>query len=311
MLAACARDAAIDYGRPQSVAVLKDGRLINYFCRGENANREAPTVIFEAGLADSTYVWREVLPRVAAKMRACAYDRAGFGFSDPGPLPRDTAHQAADLDAWLAAAKIAPPYILVAHSLGSLPARAYAREHLDAVSGIVLLDPSFEGQDRAFAAEDPHYAEEASAQRGRFLPCLAASARGELQVDDETYRGCDGPLDPKLPASMRAAVGRLTTSPGYWRALLSELDSLTASTPEADGETLGDTPLIVLTASDPKAPTKTDGPWYLGHEKLTRQSRRGRHEMVSPSSHYVQLDQPQRVVSAIEAVAAESGRTRK
>src|SRR6185437_4833919 len=78
----------------------------------------APAVIFDAALGGSSLSWALVQPRVAAFTRACSYDRAGFGWSDAGPMPRTASEIAKELHALLAAAGGKPPYILVGHSFG-------------------------------------------------------------------------------------------------------------------------------------------------------------------------------------------------
>src|SRR5438105_2292686 len=95
---------------------LPDGRAINFRCMG----RGSPTVIFESGFGASSRAWTEVQALVAPTNKACAYDRAGYGFSDPGPLPRDGAAVARDLDQALRAARLSGPYVIVGHSAGAL-----------------------------------------------------------------------------------------------------------------------------------------------------------------------------------------------
>src|SRR5690242_13675899 len=56
---------------------------LNVFCTGQGR----PTVLLEAGLADSLDSWRRVQPEIAQFARVCSYDRAGYGYSDPGPKP--------------------------------------------------------------------------------------------------------------------------------------------------------------------------------------------------------------------------------
>ena len=66
---------------------LPDGRTINLFCMGSGKR----TVLFDAGGSDWSVIWGLVQPRVAARARACSYDRAGLGYSDPArgaPLAR-------------------------------------------------------------------------------------------------------------------------------------------------------------------------------------------------------------------------------
>ena len=81
-------------------------------------------------------------PAVAAFTTACIYDRAGFGWSDAGPLPRTAGRIADELHALLNAADIAPPFVLVGHSFGALSVRAYAARHPGDVAGLVFVDPA-------------------------------------------------------------------------------------------------------------------------------------------------------------------------
>ena len=69
------------------------GVRLNFTCLGKGS----PTVVFDAGWSDWAPAWAVVQPRIAAFTRACAYDRAGSGFSDPGPLPRTTERIATEL----------------------------------------------------------------------------------------------------------------------------------------------------------------------------------------------------------------------
>src|SRR5215203_4345498 len=77
---------------------------------------DMPTVILEggAGLGSATWAW--VQPRVAERTRVVAYDRAGVGWSDRGPEPRDGRQIATELHTALEAAAIGGPYVLVGHS---------------------------------------------------------------------------------------------------------------------------------------------------------------------------------------------------
>lgn len=100
----------------------------------------------ESGLGFPSYGWRKVQPALERLTRTCSYDRAGLGFSDPGPLPRSADAVADDLPAMLLTAGLRPPYLLVANSPGSQPSRLLAFRHRDEVGGMVLVDPYVEGQ---------------------------------------------------------------------------------------------------------------------------------------------------------------------
>jgi pimeloyl-ACP methyl ester carboxylesterase len=112
-------------------------------------------VILEAGLGGASTIWARIQPEVAKVTQVCSYDRAGSGWSDPGPRPRDASHIASELHALLEAAGIPGPYVLVGHSYGGLYARVFAGQYPEAVAGMVLLESSHPDQySRTPQAED-------------------------------------------------------------------------------------------------------------------------------------------------------------
>src|SRR5918994_1877593 len=88
-------------------------------CSGDGS----PSIIFDAALGGSSISWSLVQPRVSQLARTCSYDRAGFGWSDAGPLPRTAGRIADELRQLLRRADVAPPYVLVGHSFGGLVMR--------------------------------------------------------------------------------------------------------------------------------------------------------------------------------------------
>jgi pimeloyl-ACP methyl ester carboxylesterase len=81
--------------------------------------------------------------RLGDEHRVCVYDRRNLGLSDTVDavqLPEDVL---TDLDNLLAAADIAPPYVLLGASFGGVLAYLYANRHPDDVVGLVLLDAMF------------------------------------------------------------------------------------------------------------------------------------------------------------------------
>ncbi len=116
------------------------GRRLHLICEGPKASGQ-PTVLFEAGAFGFSADWGVVQDKVAAQgLRACAYDRAGMGLSDPGPGPRDGLAVAGDLEKLLKAAHEDGPFIIVAHSMGGLYARLFANRNPDKIAGLVLVD---------------------------------------------------------------------------------------------------------------------------------------------------------------------------
>src|SRR5438132_6026144 len=111
---------------------------LHLHCSGEGA----PAVIFDAALGASSLSWSLVQPAVARLTRACAYDRAGFGWSEAGPLPRTAGRIADELHELLTRAHVPPPYLLVGHSFGGLVTRIFASRHADTIAGLLLIEPA-------------------------------------------------------------------------------------------------------------------------------------------------------------------------
>src|ERR1700737_3336654 len=112
------------------------GFRLNLYCMG----RGSPTVVFDSGWEDWAPAWSKVQPEVAKWTRACSYDRAGAGFSDPGRMPRTSVRIAQELRTALHHAGIAGPYILVGHAFGGDNVRTFADLYMREVAGLVLVD---------------------------------------------------------------------------------------------------------------------------------------------------------------------------
>lgn len=124
---------------PRGRMVDIGGRRLRLVCEGPASAR--PVVILEAGSFGLAADWAEVQKRLTAQgVRSCAYDRAGLGFSDPGPQPRDGVAIASDLEKLLEAADIPGPYVLVGHSMAGLHVRLFAARNPGKVAGLVLVD---------------------------------------------------------------------------------------------------------------------------------------------------------------------------
>ena len=104
--------------------------------------RGSPTVVLDAGLGEMSAQWVMVQREVSDTTRVCAYDRAGMGWSEMGPEPRDARQITGELHALLEGAGIEGPYVLVGHSFGGLYMQTYAARYPDEVAGMALVDSS-------------------------------------------------------------------------------------------------------------------------------------------------------------------------
>ncbi|HTD28455.1 MAG TPA: alpha/beta hydrolase [Xanthomonadaceae bacterium] len=306
------------YTHAQRLVEVEPGRRLNLYCLGKGT----PTVIFEAGLGGDNSAWARVQPAIAAHTRACSYDRAGIGFSDPARRPSDSANIVDDLHRLLNAAAIKPPYILVGHSLGGMHVRLYADTYFNDVAGMVLvdsaeetwrenwwrLDPKQPSHEQAFAL-DPKKLEQQRA-------CVKAAEAGFVE-GSESYKTCVPPDDPLYSAAINAASDKNQMSVAYQEASASEDNNYQhASADEviAARRWYGDLPLIVLTST----PTKPRADETQAHrdalnrihavfaDQLAALSKRGVVRPVPDSTHDIQNTQPQAVIDAILEVLKDA-----
>ena len=166
---------ATPVGPPADLAVrLPDRRTMNLYCAGTGS----PTVILESGWSSDSRGWPRVQGPLSAQNRVCAYDRAGSGKSDAGPLPRDGKAIAQDLDDALRAARISGPFILVGHSTGGLYVRHFANRRSSDVAGMLLVDSSIEHQQQRHAAAFGPGAGSLEPLLQRSRACLAMAKAG-------------------------------------------------------------------------------------------------------------------------------------
>jgi hypothetical protein len=113
------------------------GRRLNISCAGQGS----PAAIFESDWNEPGAGWIPAQREVARFTRACWYDRAGYGWSDPASSSHYSDNAARDLHQLLRAAGVAPPYLLISSGMGTFHARVFRSYYPQDVSGLVFLDP--------------------------------------------------------------------------------------------------------------------------------------------------------------------------
>ena len=145
--AAAINDADREFARPHQMVDI-GGRRLNLYCAGSGP----VTVVFDAPSGDGGWTWHGVQPKVAARTRACVYDRAARGFSDPSPLPPTFGNAVSDLHALRGKAGIAPPYVLVGNSFGGAAVQLYAYRYPQEVKALVLVEAGHEDEEKRIDA---------------------------------------------------------------------------------------------------------------------------------------------------------------
>ncbi len=276
------------------------GYRLHVHCVGEGS----PTVVLDAGLGGFSLDWSLVQPELAATTRVCAYDRAGYGWSDPSPKPRTPSQIADELHTLLVNAGIQGPYVLVGHSAAGKHVRLFANRYPQAVVGMVLIDARHESVDtnrspEALAAEHT--------QQRRFQRTIWAAARlGLVRAFWAAAWPQVFPATQNLSTETRAEIGVLQARSQQVKTVLREDALLTHDNAQLSSTTsLGDVPLMVLAAGQN---VEHDPLWLPAQQQLAGLSSNAKLIVVEGSSHYIHWDQPMLVARAIRQVV-EAART--
>ncbi len=278
---------------------IGEGRRLRLVCDGPPATAK-PVVWMESGAWGIAADWAAVQAGLADQgYRSCAYDRAGLGYSDPGPSPRDADAITADLDRLIAASGEQGPFVLVAHSAGGLYLRNYTGLRPELVKGIVLVD--------AMTPEAVRQRQLAGfvSSFQRSSKWLARAAAVGLMKPVALTNSADRIGLPRAAIpEKRHALG----SARHNRTAANEVQSWTlaieqaGSTPPFDL----DWPVAVVTARR----DATEGPmaaFMRMRSEPARVSKRGRYDEVDGAEHATLLGQTYggRIVEAVKFVAGE------
>jgi pimeloyl-ACP methyl ester carboxylesterase len=233
--------------------------------------RGSPTVILDGGTGEMSANWVLVQREVSHTTRVCSYDRAGMGWSESGPEPRDARQITGELHALLEGAGIEGPYVLVGHSFGGLYMQTYAARYPDQVAGVSLIESS---HPRQFGYR--------SVKRSSYKPQEGVSAVSSLLARFGVVRLLYGlfPASPDLPSQQRAQIDALGPSTRQVDATALELRATPQTVTQTRGlRSLGDKPLTVVSAG-------TQEPeWLELQEDLATLSSNNTHPLVEGATH--------------------------
>ncbi len=260
-----------------------------------------PAVIMDSGLGATSILFAAVLPEVARFTWACAFDRAGYPWSDPAPpdVPRTSARIVEELRIALQKAEIPPPYILVGLSFGGINMLTYALNYPDEVAGLILLDPShpemFERVPGIPGVKVMKWSMEwfTPLARWGWLRPLAGILTKSLI-----------PHPGNLPSWAWEAQKMVGVHPATYEAATRESAVATESFAKAriGKGALGDIPLWILTGAEQWVkgrPTAMKKAMLELRDELAAGSTRGQHRLVEGSGHVVSADRPDVVIAAI------------
>jgi pimeloyl-ACP methyl ester carboxylesterase len=273
---------------PPGTFYAVNGHRMHLNCTGSGS----PTIVLEAGLGNDALIWGGVQPVLARTTRVCAYDRAGFGWSDALPAPRDADHIADELRQLLLQAKISGPIVLMGHSIAGIYMRDYATRYPADLAGIVFVDGSTPMQQ-----ENPAF----KAMSAKGPPQWAAMLlmRSALIAGVPRLIGMCSQSQPGFEAHA-AKLQAEDTCHAQIEASSAEMDSLNQSGLQtAHTGPYGDLPILIFSHDPAKSLPKQNPPqqsvavenaWSQMQEDLKKLSRRSRRIVAKDSTHYVQID---------------------
>src|SRR5215216_933258 len=283
---------------PPGEMVDVGGYSLHVNCVGQGS----PTVILDAGLGEFSAHWVRVQREVSDTTRVCAYDRAGMGWSEMGPEPRDAKQISSELHTLLSKAGIEVPYVLVGHSFGGLSMLTYANRYPDEVAGVALVDSSTEPDQFSHRPEarDSYEPQEQSLALVPRLAQFGVSLLARLGVVRLLFKL--DPASPELPPQQRAQIDALTPSTRQVSTFALELLAPTQTRRLGSQGSLGNKPLAVVTAG-----TQEPG-WLELQDKLATLSSNSFHRVVKGATHtsleYDRSDSQATSAAIVEVVAA-------
>jgi pimeloyl-ACP methyl ester carboxylesterase len=306
------------YLKPQLVVPIAEGRTINLVCLGHGS----PTVVLTAGLGGWSWVWYRIQSPLSRRTRVCAWDPAGLGFSSASPEPQDAVHETEDLEQALKGARIDGPYVMVAHSAGAYVALRFADQYPGTVVGDVLVDPAIPDQDAVRERVAPKFAAFGNgapkAEATALRQCAAKLRSGALKRGTPAYDECTAPSLLPSASALTEVLAQLNADPARLLTQASAIENVSHSGREviSPQRRYGDMPLTVLTSGNhpmpPDLPTDVREQAALffralasGHDAYAALSTRGHNQLVPDSGHFIQVDNPEVVLAAINGVLTE------
>lgn len=276
-LTACGRDNNSEVDEMVNIGT----HSLHMRCTGKGS----PVIVIDTGVGDTSERWQSIQAQIAQITRVCTYDRAGYGASEPGPLPRHSQRAADELKQLLENAGIKRPYLLVGHSLGGLNVQVFADRYLELVAGLILLDP----------APLPFISGQAFPDLYRMLEQQAA----ELQQWTEAAR-------QSPDAEAQAKVNYLEAVASEHAALIAESASQVAAI-----ASFGSIPLVVIGSGKPNPAFGEQAEafqqfWIEQNRALALKSTNGAFVLAQESGHYLHEDAPDVVLDAIRQMVEQS-----
>ena len=261
------------------------GYRLHIYCEGEGI----PTIIFDSGTGGFSLEWTRVQNVLSRRTRVCSYDRAGYGWSDMGPLPRTSKRITRELHTLLVKADVTGPYILAGHSFGGYTAQLFARNYPEETAGLVLIDAS--------------HPEQIERMPGREAGTPAKPVPGA-----HSYIVSRHIMHPNFPDEVVLIARRIMNSRHHTSTWREEMTVFPLSAKQVlASKPMPAVPIVVLTRGRRIWPNNAYGDemervWMELQDELSQLSDNSVHLIAERSGHSIHLDQPEIVINAMQTM---------
>jgi pimeloyl-ACP methyl ester carboxylesterase len=286
---------------PPGQLVAVNGHTMHLYCTGQGS----PTVVLDSGAADYSLSWTLVQPELSKTTRVCSYDRAGFGWSDPGPEPRSPQQIATELHTLLVNAGIPAPYVMVGQSNGGKYVRMFASLYPSEVVGMVLIDARHESLEPKERTPEQN-TRDSEAYRSSLNAYAVLGRLGVAPLFGVSLLQSANPPVRNLPTDIQAEMALIAVQQDTLNTMVTEGAGGMTNDTQLQAATLGNMPLVVLTA---RTTMQAEPRWEKAQQAQVALSTNSRWQIVENSSHMIQWDQSATVIGAVQTVikSAQNG----
>jgi pimeloyl-ACP methyl ester carboxylesterase len=291
-LAACLAVSAQLMASPVAPKSSIPGRLVDIggyrlhiYCVGEGV----PSIVFDSGVGGFSLEWSRVQNVLARRTRVCSYDRAGYGWSDLGPLPRTSERITRELHTLLERAGVAGPYIIAGHSFGGYNAQLFARNYPDQTAGLVLIDSSHPEQIERLPGPEP-------------------GTIKRVRPGSNSYVVSWYFPHPNFPDENALMAQRIMQSWQHKMTWREEMMVFSVSAEQVKASSpMPEVPVLVLTRGRSFWPGYSNGDetervWMELQDELSQLGANPVHLIAERSGHVIHLDQPGIVITAMQTM---------
>ncbi|MDJ0581641.1 alpha/beta hydrolase [Crocosphaera sp.] len=280
------------------------GYKVHYYQKGEGDI----TVVFDHSLGGIEGYF--LINKIAEITKVFIYDRPGYGCSDSSPKQRCSEEIVYELDQILQKAEVSPPYLLVGDSFGSYNVRLYAHYFPERVCGIVLTDGLHE---KGMLNLPLSVKLLKTFFLSGFIISIVGATLGLIRLlGDLKVFELIKPQLKKFDRDSLILVKQSFYHPKHWLTMAREIWNLeTSATQVKKANNLGNIPLISIKAKtffNPsiftfflplKAINKIRN---IIHDELLKLSSNSSQILANKSSHFVWIDEPEIIISAIKQI---------